>query len=101
MNVIPASIQTPNNFIEDSRSVVTHLYSDSEAATEYYLFLMICGEKKNLAFLTFNDNLLTLNQLLTFVSSLSIFSNKMLMQLCEKKRFMSSANMIGFSTFEA
>ena len=45
--------------------------------------------------------LLALNQLLTFVSSLLIFSNKALMSQCEKKRFASSANMIGFSTFEA
>ena len=58
-------------------------------------------KKENLVFLRFNDNLLALNQLLTFVSSLFIFSNKMLMSLCEKKRFVSSANMIGFSTFEA
>ena len=57
-------------------------------------------KKENLVFWTFNDNLLALNQLLTLVSSLFIFSNKMLMSLCEKKRFVSSANMIGFSTFE-
>ena len=38
-------------------------------------------KKENLVFLTFNNNLLALNQLLTFVSSLFIFSNKMLMSL--------------------
>ena len=58
-------------------------------------------KKEYLVFLTFSDNLLALNQLLTFVNSLFIFSNKMLMSLCEKKRFVSSVNMIGFSTFEA
>ena len=51
--------------------------------------------------MSFDNNLLALNQLLTSVISLFIFSNKMLMSLCEKKRFVSSANMIGFSIFEA
>ena len=60
---------------------------------------MICGKKKT-SFLTFNDNLLALNQLLTFVSYLLIFSNKTLISLCEKKRFVSFTNMIGFSIFE-
>ena len=60
---------------------------------------MICGKKKT-SFLTFNDNLLALNQLLTFVSYLLIFSNKALISLCEKKRFVSFTNMIGFSIFE-
>ena len=60
---------------------------------------MICGKKKT-SFLTFNDNLLALNQLLTFVSYLLIFSNKALIPLCEKKRFVSFTNMIGFSIFE-
>ena len=35
------------------------------------------------------------------VSSLFIFSNKMLMSLCEKKRFVSSTYMIGFGTLQA
>ena len=95
------SIQTPKNFIEDSRSIVSPFIFSSEAATEYYLFSMICGKKKTCFFLTFNNNLLALIQLLTFVSPLFIFSNKMLMSLCEKKRFLSPASMIGFSTFEA
>ena len=65
-----------------------------EAAEEYYNFLVVFGKKSTW-------NLLTLNQLLTFVSSLFIFSNKTLMSLCEKKRFVPSANTIGISTFEA
>ena len=35
------------------------------------------------------------------VSSLFILSNKMLMSLCEKKRFVSSTYMIGFGTLQA
>ena len=57
--------------------------------------------KKTNFFLTFDYNVLALNESLTFVSSLFIFSNKILMSLCEKKRFVSSVNMVGFSTFEA
>ena len=53
-----------------------------------------------LVFLTFNYNLLALNQLLTFVSSSFIFSNKTLMLVCMKKRFLSSTNMIEFTLFE-
>ena len=64
-------------------------------------FLDDLWKKENLVFLTFNDKLLALTQLLTFVGSLFIFSNKMLMSLCEEKRFVSPANMIGLSTFEA
>ena len=65
------------------------------------IFFYDLWKKEYLVFLTFNDNLLALNQLLTFVSPFFIFSNKMLMSLCEKKRFVSSSDMIGFSTFEA
>ena len=50
--------------------------------------------------LPFNDNLLALNQLLKISRSLSIFLNKTLMSLCEKRRIESSANMIGFDAFE-
>ena len=49
--------------------------------------------------LAFNNNLLALNQLLIFVSSFFIFSKKMLISLCEKKRFVWSTNIIGFSTW--
>ena len=47
-----SSIQTPKNFIEISRSTLfdSILYSDSEAAAEYYLFLMICGKKNTWSF---------------------------------------------------
>ena len=45
--------------------------------------------------------MIALNQLLALVSALLIFSNKRLMPLCEKKRFLLSGNMIEFSTFEA
>ena len=58
-------------------------------------------KKEYLVFLKFNDNLLALNQLLTVFSSLLILLNKMLMSLCEKKRFVQSTGMIEFNTFEA
>ena len=58
-------------------------------------------KKENLVFLTFKDNLLALNSLLTFVSSLFIFFKQDVNVTVWKKRFVSSANMIWFSTFEA
>ena len=51
-------------------------------------------------FFTFNNNLLALNQLVMLVISSFIFPNKTLMPLYEKKIFVLSAYMIGFSTFE-
>ena len=70
-----------------------------EAAAEYYLSYDF-WKKEYLVFLTFKDNLLASNHLFILVSSSFIFSNKMLMSLCRKKRFVSSANMIEVSTFE-
>ena len=72
----------------------------SEGAGEFYLFWWFVG-KEYLVFLRLSDKLLTLNQFLTFVSSLFIFSTKILLSQCEKKRFAASANIIRFSTFEA
>ena len=51
-------------------------------------------------FFTFNNNLLVLNQLVMLVISSFIFPNKTLMPLYEKKIFVFSAYMIGFSTFK-
>ena len=51
-------------------------------------------------FFTFNNNLLILNQLVMLVISSFIFPNKTLMPLHEKKIFVLSAYMIGFSTFK-
>ena len=51
-------------------------------------------------FFTFNNNLLILNQLVMLVISSFIFPNKTLMPLYEKKIFVLSAYMIGFSTFK-
>ena len=95
-----SSIQTPKNFIEDSRSTVNPFIFrfGSHSGISFFDDLW---KKEFLVFLTFNDNLLALHQLFTFVSSLFIFSSKMLMSLCEKKRFVSSTNMTGFSNFEA
>ena len=95
------SIQTSKNFIEGSCSVVNPFMFRFGSRNGVLTFFDDLWRKENLVFLTFNDNLLALNQLLTFINSLFIFSNKMLMSLCEKKRFVLSANMIGFSTFEA
>ena len=87
-----SSIQTPKNFIEDSRSTLfdSILYSDSEAAAEYYLFFDDLWKKEYLVFLTFSGNLLALNKLLTFVSSLFNSSNQMLKthrQISKKRCF--------------
>ena len=51
-------------------------------------------------FFTFNNNLLALNQLVILVISSFIFPNKTLLPLYEKKIFVLSAYMIGFSTFK-
>ena len=67
--------------------------------SEIFYFFDDLWKKEYLFFLTFNDNLLRLNQI-TYIRQFFIhFSNNMLMPLCEK-RFMSSPNMIGLSTFE-
>ena len=64
------------------------------------IFVWWFVEKRILVFLKFNDNLLVLNQSLTFVSALLIFPNKTLMSLYEKKSSVTSVNMIVFSIFE-
>ena len=58
-------------------------------------------EKRIIGVFNIDDNLLALNQLLILVSSSFIFSSKTLMSLHEKSRFVSSANIFGFSAFEA
>ena len=49
----------------------------------------------------FNDNLLHENQSLSLISSVLTISNKVFMLELEQKRFVSSANIIGSSMFEA
>ena len=89
------------NFIEDSPSTVNLFIFRFGSRSGMLSFFDDFWKKEYLVFLAFNINLLALNQLLTFVSYLFTFSNKMLMTLRENKRFMSSTNMIGFSIFEA
>ena len=76
------------------------IYIQSRKPQRNIIFFWLFVEKIILGFLTFNDSLLALNQLLTFISSLLFFSNKMLVSLYGKNRFVSSANMIRFSNFE-
>ena len=78
-----SSIQTPKNIIEDSLLTVNPFRFRFGSRNEILSFLDDFWKKESLVFLTFNDNLLALNQLLTFVSSLFIFSNKTLMSLCQ------------------
>ena len=101
LHVRLSSIQTSKNFIEDSRSTVNPFICRFGSRSGILSFFDNLRKKEYFVVLTFNDNLLSLNQLFTFASSSFIFSNKMLMSLCDKKRFVSSANMTGFSIFEA
>ena len=68
-----SSIQTPKNFIEDSPWTVNPFTFRFGSRNGILSFFDDFWKKETLVFLTFNDNLLALNQLLTFVSSLFIF----------------------------
>ena len=57
-------------------------------------------EQGKLVFLTFSDSLVAENHSLILNNSSLIVLNNVFMLLCSKKKFVSSANVIGTSTFE-
>ena len=68
-----SSIQTTKNFIEDSPLSSKPIYIQIRKLQGNIIFFDDLWKKEYLLFFTFNDNLLALNQLLYFFSSLLIF----------------------------
>ena len=93
--VIFLSIITPKKFIEVVLSIELLAILRSGSFKGMLSLTDFLWNKVYLVFLTFNDNLLAMNYRLIFSSSWFTVAKSVLILLLEKKRLVSSANMMG------
>ena len=90
-----SSISTPKNLIGVIRFISLLFINNNESSKGILSFSRVLWKNVYLVLSLFRDNLFALNHLKTLFSSKLAVSKSSYMLLCEKERFVPSANIMG------